>query len=542
MSDPKRPDQQHDTDDKVDGADTNLPDVEDAELVETPDTPPAKTDPLVIPDDDNSDDEVQDDETQDNIIAAGADTVPGDTVPGDGNADDVSPDVDTGETPQDDADSAIPGATAAAATTPWGGAPADVNARSTSDPASPSYVAPDASSSDGISSDDEYHEDTGSVAGRVLFWLFLLVAGAVLILWAGPKVAPNLPSGLAPVAEWLTPGQRAAQMQVEEMEARLNARIDTLDTGLTPEGVEERIDAAMVESEQRSAESITALSAQVNDLSDQVAAADSAAIEERLAQVETRLEGITAEMSSLRSDLTGLAAGEGGITGQNAAQIDAFTAALEGLQAELDSISARNGALDQRIDEVAATAERQLATAREEVAAAQAEAEAQVAVASEQAAMTELANALDTGEPFEEPLADLAEQVEIPAPLPELAPTGVPTQVALETSFPEVARQAIRAEIAPGEDDNILSSASAFLRSRVAGRSLVEREGDDADAILSRVEARLRRGNLEAALTEAEQLSGAPAETLSSWTADLRARHDALSAYRTLAERLDADN
>ena len=141
MSDPKRPDQQHDTDDKVDGAETNLPDVEDAELVETPDTPPAKTDPQVIPDDDNSDDEVQD-----GVLVGGADTVPGDTVSGDGDADDVSPDDDTGETPQDDADySAIPGATAAAATTPWGGAPADVNARSTSDPASPSYVAPDTS-------------------------------------------------------------------------------------------------------------------------------------------------------------------------------------------------------------------------------------------------------------------------------------------------------------------------------------------------------------------------------------------------------------
>ena len=502
MSDPKRPEDQHDASDTIEGADIDSPQIEDAELVETPNKPPEEDELIALPDDATDD------------------------IPAEDEVNPKEPHV-------------------APPVTPWGGAPADVSARSTSDPSSPAYVAPvnpEQTPDPAPVVEEEYHEDTGSVAGRVLFWLFLLVAGGVLILWAGPKIAPSLPSGLAPVAEWLTPGQRAAQLQVDEMEQRLNARIDTLDTGITPQGVTQQIDTAIAESESLTAENITALSAQINDLSDQVAASDSTPIEERLAQAETRLEGLAAEMSALRNDLTGLAAGEGGITGQNAAQIDAFTAALNGVQAELDSISARNGAQDQRIDEVAATAERQLRTAREEVAAVQAQAEAQVAVASEQAAMVELANALDTGEAFEAPLATLADQAEIPAALTDVATDGVPTQMQLETTFPETARLAIRADIAPGEGDGILSSATSFLRARVAGRSLVERDGDDADAVLSRVEARLRRGDLEAALTEAEQLSGPASDTLSDWTADLRARHDALSAYRTLAERLDAGN
>ncbi|SOH94792.1 inner membrane protein [Monaibacterium marinum] len=495
MSDPKRPDDQTDTTDITVDDEQITPKVEDAELAtET-------TDESVVEEPEAEQDATEESETSDDE---------------------------------------------AAATTPWGGAPADVTARSTSDPTSPAYVAPAAADAPHDSSDDEYHEEAGSVAGRVLFWLFLLVAGGALVLWGGPKVAPHLPSGMAPVAEWLTPGNRAAQMQtqeqVEALEARLSARINALNTGLTPDGVTEQINAAVLESEMLTAETITALAQDVNALSDQVAAADGAPIEQRLAQAETLLEGLNAEFSALRTDLTGLAAGEGGITGQNAAEIDAFTAALTGLRAELDAVSARTGAQDQRIDEVAATAERQLRTAREEVAQAEAEAEARVAVASEQADMVELANALDTGTSFEGPLGRLAEQTEITAPLPALAASGVTTQAELEARLPNLAHQAIRADIAPGEDDGILSSATSFLRARVSGRSLVEREGDDADAILSRVEARLRRGDLGAALTEAEQLTGAAADTLSPWTADLRARHEALTAYTILADRLDASN
>ena len=441
-----------------------------------------------------------------------------------------------------DAATAAAAATAAMATTPWGGAPADITARSTADPASPAYVPPAAERAPGRAAEEDYHEEGGSVAGRILFWLFLLVLGAALILWAGPKIAPSLPSGLAPVAEWLTPGQRAARMELEELEARIDARLAELDTGLTPETVDARIAAAVEESEGLAAQNLTALGDEVNALSDQVAASDSAPIEERLSRMETRVEGLIAELSALRSDLTGLAAGEGGITGQNAQEIDAFSAALAGVQAELDTLAARTGAQDQRIDEVAATAERQLRTAREEIAAAEAAAEAEVARASEQADMVSLANALDTGAPFVEPLAGLAEQTEIPEPLPRLAETGIATQAELEASFPDLAHQAIRADLSPDEGEGLLSGATSFLRARTAGRSLVEREGTDADAVLSRVEARLRRGDLGAALDEAEQLSDRASERMTDWVADLRARHDALTAYRTLAERLDAGN
>ncbi|WP_316014468.1 COG4223 family protein [Roseobacter sp. HKCCA0434] len=538
MSDPKRPDDTPETEAETGPVaerdrDDSAGEVEDAEIV--------REDDAAAEDADRPDrlDDADDETLSDEVIAEESGTADDGDVRTEGDdADAVSDDDmvdDAALTDGAEADDTTP------AVTPWGGAPADINARSTSDPASPAYVPPE-TGAEPVYVDDEYHEETPSVAARILFWLFLLVLGGVLVLWAGPRIAPNLPSGLSPVAEWLMPGQRAATLQIEELEERLNDRIAELDTGLTPDGVTADIDAQIAQSEARVADQTTDLTDRINALSDQVAAADSAQIEERLGQVETRLEGLTAEMSALRDDLTGLAAGDGGITGQNAQEIDAFTAALAGLQAELDTLAAQNGALNQRLDEVAATAERRLMTARQEMEAAEAQARAEVARASERAGMVALQNALATGEPFEEALSTLEGEAEIPEPLPALAPEGVPTEAELQTSFPERAHAAIRADLSPEESDGVFGSAGAFLRSRLAGRSLTEREGDDADAVLSRVEARLDEGDLDAALSEAETLGEAPRAEMEAWLDELRTRRDALAAYDELAERLAGTN
>ena len=86
---------------------------------------------------------------------------------------------------------------------------------------------------------EEHHEEADeeeagwSLPARVLTALVLLLAGAGLGLWAAPKLAPMLPSGMKPVADWLTPGSGAA-----EAEAEIAALRTDLDQGLG--GVEAR--------------------------------------------------------------------------------------------------------------------------------------------------------------------------------------------------------------------------------------------------------------------------------------------------------------
>ncbi|QPH55344.1 COG4223 family protein [Pontivivens ytuae] len=528
MSDPKRPDETENAEapETLQGEDAAPPredSVEDAEVVAQEDAPRVEAD---------SEPETPEDEVKadDETVAEGE--LRDDETPHEAEI------PDEAETPEES------DARVAPVVASWGGAAANIHARSTSDPSSPDYEPPvhEAAEPSEEYVDEHDHDEGGSVAGRILFWLFLLAAGGVLVLWGGPRVAPHLPAGMEPVAEWLTPGRRAAQMQVEDMEARLNARIDALDTGLTPAGVTAQIDGAVAESEALTADNITALTTRVQEVSDQVAAADSEAIEARLGQVEVRLDGLAGELAALQEQISGLAEGELGVVGANAEQIGAFDVRLAGLRAELDRIAAQNGELNQRIDEVAATAERQVREAEEQIATARAEAEAEVARASEQTDMIAIAGALDTGEPYADALAGIAELAEVPEGLAAHAETGVPTQAQLVAGFAEPARAAVRADVAASEEDGVFGSASAFFRSRVSGRSLVEIEGDGADAILSRVEARLREGNLDAALEEASALPPPAAAELQTWFGQLQARAQALGGYRMLVERLDAVN
>ncbi|MEH6360218.1 MAG: hypothetical protein V7761_05740, partial [Amylibacter sp.] len=54
--------------------------------------------------------------------------------------------------------------------------------------------------------DDEEHDDEHiNLSSRLLRILAILVIGAVGALWAGPKLAPMLPAGLKPVADFLSP-------------------------------------------------------------------------------------------------------------------------------------------------------------------------------------------------------------------------------------------------------------------------------------------------------------------------------------------------
>jgi len=253
------------------------------------------------------------------------------------------------------------------------------------------------------------------------------------------------------------------------------------------------------------------------------------------------------------------------------AEIRAETERLNaGVTAEIAALAARFDALEERIDAVerlapegseaaraaAAAYERELEALREmfegELAALEAqqadvgELEAAAAEAAQaaagRAALSRVVAALDTGQPFAEALTDLqgATGVEPPEALTEAAGTGVPTLAALQEAFPPAARAALDAAIKAAVDDGSMSRMSAFLRNQLGTRSLEPREGDDPDAILSRSEAALKRGDIAGALSELAAMPEASEPALADWKEMAGARKAALDAGAALASALNA--
>jgi hypothetical protein len=154
--------------------------------------------------------------------------------------------------------------------------------------------------------------------------------------------------------------------------------------------------------------------------------------------------------------------------------------------------------------------------------------------ASLRSATAALISRFENGLPYAAALAEVAELqgTQPPEPLAAPAETGVATTDELLRRFGQPARAAIEAHIEARAGDGLLAQAGARVRSVIAGRPASEQSGDTVEAILSRVEGRLREGDAAAALSEAEALPEPARAALGSWLDELRTRVAALEASK----------
>lgn len=278
-----------------------------------------------------------------------------------------------------------------------------------------------------------------------------------------------------------------------------------------------------------------------------------------LTDLGERLNAVDATLEAVKSDTTAL----------NAASED-LTARLDALETRSGEITEQLAAMESRLSSVEKLAPegteaaklaaqayaKELAALRErfegelaQIDAAQAKAsalEAQLAESAKaavgRAALAKVEAALDTGEPFEDALAELTEAtgLDVPEALRAAAAEGVPALADLQSSFPAAARAAIDADIRKRVEDGSMNRLDAFLKTQLGTRSLKPIEGDSADAVLSRAEAALKTGDLETVLAEIETLPEAAKPALAEWRAAVEMRAEALAAGKALSEQLNA--
>lgn len=267
---------------------------------------------------------------------------------------------------------------------------------------------------------------------------------------------------------------------------------------------------------------LTETSEAVSGLSDQVAGFDSrmTAIEkqplanalspEAIAAYERELEELRATITDQRTAMEAQQA--------EVADIVASGGAVTALQASVADLNARIDALAE--DNAAA-----------EAAAADKEARAATLVA-----LADVTAAVQSGDPFAEALGTLAASgIEIPAAVSAVA-EGLPTQAALIEAFPDLARAALKEARSSGTADEGASGLGNFFKNQLGARSVTPREGDDADAVLSRAEAAAAAGDLDTALTEVAALPDGVRAIFDDWSAMADSRKAALAALDGLTQ------
>lgn len=374
---------------------------------------------------------------------------------------------------------------------------------------------------------EEFEEHHRSLSSRILSVLAVLVIGGGIALWGGPKLAPYLPAGLAPVANFLAPGQNAADVKIEQLRSDVTAQLDQINTGPDTDLITTMIEEAI-------AGSLSGQDQEIDALRDQIAASDSAEIESRIATLETRLEGLSSELQVL---IDGVHASGETLNAETTDQLSTYAAAISGLKAEIADLASKNGALSQRIDEVAASSARKVEEA-ETMAST-------IAMSADLLAqISAVEKALESGSPFDKNLqviAGLTDQ-HIPTALSGVATTGVAAMATLKSDFPPAAHAALRASIKESADAGTIGKLSAFLQSQIGTRSLKPKEGSDTDAVLSRIEDLLNKGDLSGALNEAEALSLASAAAMSDWLSAATTLNGAKTALKEFSTALSAVN
>ncbi len=242
-------------------------------------------------------------------------------------------------------------------------------------------------------------------------------------------------------------------------------------------------------------------------------------------------------IATLQSEIAVIASQVAGIEGAPAApsvdpgQVTALQDAMAAQEAQIAAQEAQVAAQEAQIAELA-----------ERASAAEANAETEAARILASAALLSVVTAMDSGEPFAGALGELdaVSPVDVPPALSAAAEAGVPTTAELQEAFPDAARAALRAarsDIPEGESATI----TAFLQRQLNVRSVVPREGDDADAVLSRAEAAVRSGDIALALTELEALPEEASAVMNEWIEAAVARQAAKDAANALADSLSSN-
>ena len=328
-------------------------------------------------------------------------------------------------------------------------------------------------------------------------------------------------------ATWLAPDAPAGvdAARVEAIEARLAtlddapvagaADLDAVRTGQT--GLSETLDALsdrVAALETRTTDVAEAATAVVpGDVSDLGARLD--AVEGAQGEAAASAEALSGRIDGLEAELAAATGADGDLGGR----LDALSEDVEGLSERVSGLAARVDGLTTELGERVRTVETGLAEVRDRTTTVRDEAE----TLARDAARNQVRQALQSGAAYDEPLAVLGDA---PEPLAAPAGTGVATQAALTQEFPSLAREALRAarSAEPGQ------GVGPLLRSAFGARSLEPREGDDADAVLSRAEAAVRSGDLGAALDEIDALPHDARVALARWIAQAEERQSAIDA------------
>lgn len=345
-------------------------------------------------------------------------------------------------------------------------------------------------------------------------------AAVVVIAWHFGIAEPN---GTAETAEAVDANKQAI--------ADIADRIDGLESGLPD------VQAAI-------GKALEPLDARLGGLEQEVAARDETAGADVGASTEA-VDKLAARLDVLEERNAGLAdtiteANKAAVAAQNRLgemQAQLPSAGLDDKVARLDAMIGKLGAQIDKLEPQLQRIEMRLAALEQKADDPDAAQRAALALA-----LANLSRAIEGAGPFKtelETVSSFLPKEDVPAELDDAAVNGVPTRGALKARFEPLIEKIFDAARREGDStiwDRFVANAASLVTVRRTG----EISGDSTEAVVARMEEKLKEGDLAGAVAQGDALKGAAAEAAAPWMSDAQKRLDAEKLVRELTARVTA--
>lgn len=326
--------------------------------------------------------------------------------------------------------------------------------------------------------------------------IFSLVCGGIITLTFSTKISALLPSGMAPLARFLSPSEALAIERIQIYKLETDNRLNKIENIKHPD-----VDLKIKELRDEISNDIAQISKELSEI-------DNSKIENRLSDLEKKITNTLTLVDELVFNSSKNVIINDSPLNKN------YDLIIKKLRSEITFLSNQQNFL---IEQFNTLKNANLNTSQKN--------------SKDLNDFDKIKEALNFGGPYKLALEEISKkEIQIPKVLLDNS-EGVVTMNYLKTNFPTVAHASLKASLKQTDESGLGGKLLGFLKSQVTVRSLDAQEGNSINAILSRMQVALNNDDLSEVIRQSSDLNGAAKSEIKDWLSLAVKRQETIEAF-----------
>ena len=326
--------------------------------------------------------------------------------------------------------------------------------------------------------------------------IFSLICGGIITLSFSTKISALLPSGMAPLARFLSPSEALAIERIQIYKLETDNRLNKIENIKHP-----NVDLKIKELRDEINNDIYQISKELTEI-------DNSKIENRLSDLEKKITNTLTLVDELVFNSSKNVIINDSPLNKN------YDLIIKKLRSEITFLSNQQNLL---IEQFNTLKNANLNTFKKN--------------SKDLNDFDKIKEALNFGGPYKLALEEISKkEIQIPKVLLDNS-EGVVTMNYLKTNFPTVAHASLKASLKQSDETGLGGKLLGFLKSQVTVRSLDAQEGNSINAILSRMQVALNNDDLSEVIRQSSDLNGAAKSEIKDWLSLAVKRQETVDAF-----------